>query len=34
MVDVAQAQGTVSRETFWTISKVGKALFYFLAAVT
>ncbi|WP_135822198.1 (Fe-S)-binding protein [Halostella litorea] len=30
---VAQAEGTVTRETFWTISGVGEVLFYYLAAV-
>uniref|UniRef100_UPI0010804C9F heterodisulfide reductase-related iron-sulfur binding cluster n=1 Tax=Halostella pelagica TaxID=2583824 RepID=UPI0010804C9F len=29
----AQAEGAVTRETFWTISEVGEVLFYYLAAV-
>ncbi len=33
MTYVAQAEGAVTRETFWTISEVGEVLFYYLAAV-
>ncbi len=33
MTFVAQAEGAVTRETFWTISEVGEVLFYYLAAV-
>jgi len=33
MTYVAQASDAVTRETFWTISDVGKVAFYYLAAV-